>query len=175
MPANGDEFFEDANVVFRNFAGRAGDFNSEGDRNFCIVLTPERAEDLRAKGWNVKTLRARDEGDDPNPYIQVSVNFNKGRPPKVVLINSQGRVHLGADEVSMLDIADVAHWDLVINPYAWEIKRGDDVNRGIKAYLKQAFVTLNENAFELKYADLPDLNPTTSNSTVSEEVDAAVG
>jgi hypothetical protein len=163
-----NELFENAQVVYRNFQGRAGMFNSEGERSFCIILDPKRADELEAMGWNVKTQKPREEGDEEKRYIQVSVNYSKGRPPRVVMINSQGRVDLGADEVKILDFMPIVNWDIVINPYPWQVNE----NKGIKAYLNKAFVTIEEDAFDLKYADLPDLNPTTSpsNTTASEEV-----
>lgn len=169
MPTiTGDEAFEDAQVVFRNFAGIERQFNSAGDRNFCIVLDPERAADLERRGWNVKTLKGREDGDEDKRYIQVSVNYSKGRPPRVLLINSQGRMDLGADEVGMLDYADISRWDIIVNPYSWEVND----NKGIKAYLKRAFVTIDETEMERQYMQLPDANPTktTSSSTASEEV-----
>src|SRR5689334_6559882 len=163
MPMN-DEMFENAEVRFRNFRGAEGPFNSKGDRNFCIFLDNDRALELEAKGFNVKTTTPREDGDEPRRYIPVAVNYGKGRPPRVMLINSRGRIDLGADEVELLDYADVLNWDIVINPYEWQVND----NKGVKAYLKHAFVTINENELEKKYADVPDLNPTkSSNSTAS--------
>lgn len=169
MPLSDNLIIEDAQVIFRNFAGREQTFNSEGDRNFCVVLEPKLAARLKNDGWNVKTLKARDEDEDPKEYIQVSVNYKKGRPPRIVIITSKGRIDLGADEVDMLDYADIKQWDVILNPYSWEVSG----NSGIKAYLKSAFVTINEDELELKYADVQDANPTTrrgaSSSTVNEE------
>lgn len=159
---------EDAEVIFRNFAGAEKQFNSAGDRNFCVILDPFLAEQLKRAGWNVKELKAREEGDEPRQYLQVAVNYSKGRPPRVVLLSNGGkkRVDLGADEVELLDYADVKTWDLVLHPYAWDVNG----NSGIKAYLKNAFVTINENALELKYADMEDEGQTpTMSSTASED------
>ena len=39
---------EDAKIAFRNFSGKEGQFNAKGDRNFCLLLTDELAEDLVA-------------------------------------------------------------------------------------------------------------------------------
>lgn len=149
---------ENAHVIFRNFAGREMTFNSEGDRNFCILLDSKVADDLKSQGWNIKYLRAREEGDEPQAYIQVAVNYKKGRPPRVVIITSRGRLDLGADEVEMLDYADIKNVDVIINPYPWEVNG----NKGVKAYLKSAFVTINEDELELKYSDVQDARPTSS-------------
>jgi hypothetical protein len=49
---------EDVKLIFRNFAGREGMYNREGDRNFAVELPKDVAEELAANGWNVK-LRQR--------------------------------------------------------------------------------------------------------------------
>lgn len=143
--------FNDARIMFRNFAGKEGMYNREGDRNFCVMLEEALAKDLDADGWNVKALKSREEGDPDRPYLQVSVNF-KGRPPRVVMITSRGRVDLGENEVEVLDWADIRQVDLIVRPYEWSVND----KSGIKAYLKSIFVTIEEDELELKYADVPD-------------------
>lgn len=165
MPKLDNLMFEDARVMFRNFAGREQQFNSLGDRNFCLLLEPKKAAEMKADGWNVKQLRAREEGDEPQDYLQVAVNYGKGRPPQVVVITQRGRLDLGADEVAMLDFADVKNWDVILNPYEWEVNG----NKGVKAYLKKAFVKLNEDELDLKYADLPDAQVPPTSSTASDD------
>lgn len=145
---------ENADIIFRNFAGREGPYNSVGDRNFCLLLDRELEQRLRREGWNVKELKAREEGDTPRPYIQVTVNYKKGRPPRCVMITSRGRTDLGADEVEIFDYAEIKKADIILNPYSWDVNG----NHGIKAYLKTAFVTINEDELELKYADMPGAN-----------------
>lgn len=165
MPRLDNVVFENARIMFRNFAGREAQFNSAGDRNFCLFLDPEKAEDMRSEGWNVKQLRAREEGDEPQDYIQVAVNYSKGRPPRVVLLTSKARTELGADEVAMLDYADIKNIDVVLNPYEWDVNG----NTGVKAYLKTAFVTLNEDELELKYAEDPTERPSVGLSLTASE------
>ncbi len=143
---------EDARLIFRNFEGREGPYNREGDRNFCVLLDGQLADALVSDGWNVKHLAAREEGDEPQPYLQVSVG-NKGRPAKIVMITSRGRTDLSQDEIVLLDWADIKVADIIIRPYNWEVGgRG-----GVKAYLKSIFVTINEDALELKYADVEEV------------------
>ena len=84
---DGTLVMEDARVVFRNFAGKEGMYNREGDRNFCVLLEEDLAEDMMADGWNVKRLKPRDGEEMGTAYIQVSVGF-KGRPPRMVMITS---------------------------------------------------------------------------------------
>lgn len=142
---------EDARIVFRNFSGKEGQYNREGDRNFAVLLDEELASLLDRDGWNVKLLKPREEGDNPQPYIQVAVNF-RGRPPRIVMITSRGRTTLGEDEVNILDWAEIQTCDLIIRPYEWAVNG----KTGVKAYLQSIFVTIEEDQLELKYADVPD-------------------
>ena len=147
--ADGTVVIENARIVFRNFAGKEGMYNREGDRNFSVLLPPDMAEEMAQDGWNIKTLKPREEGDEPTPYITVSVSF-KVRPPRIVQITSRGRTDLGEDECEILDWVDIANVDLILRPYEWVVNG----KSGIKAYLKTIFVTINEDPLELKYADL---------------------
>lgn len=149
--ADNTVLMEDARIIFRNFAGREGIYNREGDRNFCVLLDPNTAEEMAKDGWNVKTLRPREEGDEPQPYLQVSVNF-KGRPPRVVMITSRGRTTLQEDEVELLDWADILTTDMIIRPYEWVVNG----KTGIKAYLQSIFVTIHEDELERKYSEIDD-------------------
>ena len=140
---------EDARIIFRNFKGEEGRYNKKGDRNFCLILDPDDAMRLRQDGWNIKELRAREEGDEPTPYLQVSMRFDV-MPPKLMMITSKGRVDLDEGTCELLDWADIAKVDVIVRPYHWNVN-GDS---GIKAYLKTIAVTINEDYLELKYADV---------------------
>lgn len=151
---DGNILMEDCRIIFRNFEGKEGKYNRKGDRNFCVLLDPDFAEFLSKEGWNIKTLKAREEGDEPQPYLMVSVGFDKGRPPKVVLITSKGRTILTEDEVEILDWVDIRTVDMIIRPYHWNVNDA----HGTKAYLKSIFVTVDETPLDLKYADLVELD-----------------
>jgi hypothetical protein len=144
---------EDARIIFRNFAGKESKYNREGDRNFCVLLDEDLAKTLDKDGWNVKALRAREEGDPEQPYLQVTVKYGKGRPPKVAMITSRGRTNIGEDEIEVLDWVDIRTVDLIVRPYEWAVGG----KTGISAYLKSLFVTVEEDALDLKYADLDQL------------------
>jgi hypothetical protein len=148
----GNLTIEDARIIFRNFAGREGKYNREGDRNFCILLDAETAEQLDRDGWNVKALRSREEGDPDQPYLQVSVGF-KNRPPLIVLVTRRGRTTLGEDEIEVVDWIDIRSVDLIIRPYKWEVSG----KTGIKAYLKSLYVIVEEDELAIKYEDLEQL------------------
>lgn len=154
MPANDNTvLMEGVRIVFRNFSGKEGQYNREGDRNFAVLLDDTVANAMAEDGWNVKWLKPRegeaDEDEAPQAYLQVSVNF-KGRPPRIVLITSRGRTHLDESSVEMLDWADIKNVDLIVRPYEWVVNN----KTGIKAYLQSIYVTIEEDALELKYAEL---------------------
>ncbi len=147
---------EGVRIMFRNFAGKEGMYNREGDRNFGVLLDDDVAEAMAKDGWNVKWLKARDEDEEEQAYLSVAVNF-KGRPPRIVMITSRGSTPLNEEDVEILDWADISNVDLIVRPYEWAVSG----KTGVKAYLKSIFVTINEDALELKYADLDQL-PTRS-------------
>lgn len=148
--------FENAEIIFRNFAGKEGQYNKEGDRNFCIILPEDLAAQMDADGWNIKRLKPR-PGDDDNgkPYLQVSVGF-KIRPPRVVVVTSVGRVDVAEDEMELLDWVDIKKVDLVIRPYHWG-PIGPEKKTGTKAYLKSLFITIDEDPLELEYNKIPEI------------------
>jgi hypothetical protein len=151
MPKNTKEIMiEDARIVFPNFAGKEGMYNTEGDRNFSVILPEDVAEQMLEDGWNVKRLKIREDDEDRDvgdPYIQISVSF-KVRPPHVVAITSTKRTNLSEDTIDMLDWAEFENVDLIANPYHWDVNG----KTGIKAYLKSMYVTIKEDPLELKYA-----------------------
>ena len=142
---------EGARIGFRNFSGEEGRFNPKGRRNFCVFLEEDIAKDMKKEGWNVKWLEPREEGDDPQAYLQVKVVFGK-IPPKIVLVTGRGKTRLDEDTVNILDWAEIQNVDLIIRPYNWEVN-GDT---GVSAYIKTMYVTLREDEFETKYYDVPD-------------------
>lgn len=142
---------ENARIIFRNFAGKEGKFNPAGKRSFCLLLDADTAERLSDQGWNVKTLAPRDPDDDPQPYIQVAVQFGN-YPPNIYLISGKKKTKLDEDSVSILDYAEIDNVDLIINPSRWEVSG----KSGVKAYLKTLYVTIVENEFEKKYRDMDE-------------------
>ena len=144
---------ENAHILFRNFSGKEGDFNPAGNRNFCVLIDDEHAKKYSEDGWNIRTLKPKDEGQPEQPYLPVAVRFGD-YPPKVVLISSRGKTQLDESSVGILDWAEIQNVDLIVRPHNWSNPSG--TKRGVKAYLKSIYVTLVEDEFESKYYDVPD-------------------
>lgn len=137
---------EDARLIFKNFSGEESKFNRAGNKNFCVVLDHDMAEDLAAEGWNIKYLRPREDGEEPTPYLQVTVAYGN-IPPKVIMIAGRNKTPLDSVSIGTLDYAEIANVDLVIRPYNWEVNE----KQGIKAYLKTMYVEIEQDAFASKY------------------------
>jgi hypothetical protein len=146
---------ENARIIFRNFAGVQKQFNKAGDRNFSVVLDDKLAQRLIEDGWNVKWLKAREEGDQDQPHLPVALRFDV-RAPRVVLVTGDNRTFLDEDSVAVIDTADIENVDLIIRAFDWS---RDDGASGRKAYLKSIYVTIHEDELERKYAH-PNDDPT---------------
>ncbi len=141
----------DAKIIFRNFRGEGDKYNPVGSRNFGVLLDQEAAASLAEDGWNVKYLKPREEGEEPQAWLPVAVEF-KNFPPKIYLISRNKKTQLDEEAVGALDYSEIANIDIVIRPYEWEV--GDKT--GVKAYVKNMYVTVVEDEFAAKYDDLDD-------------------
>lgn len=142
---------EDAEIRFRNFSGLEGKFNREGDRNFTVLLSEETAEAMTRDGWNVKYLKAREEGDSDQAIVQVAVSF-KNTPPQIYMVTGERRTQLDESTISLLDLARIERSDLIISPYDYTVNG----KSGRKAYLQKLFVVIEEDELDRKYSNVPD-------------------
>lgn len=142
---------ENARIGWKNFAGKAGKFNKEGDRDFTVFLDEETGLRLLEEGWNIGFLEPREEGDSRTAKLQVKVSY-RNIPPKIVLISCNNIQHLDEEAVSMLDWVEIENIDLIINPYNWTMYEGTkNEKHGVSAYLKAMYVTVVVDEFEEKY------------------------
>lgn len=148
---------EGAKLIFKNFQGKKTDYNKEGNRNFGVLLDDNLAEQLMADGWPVKFLKPKE--DDPDqyeqPWLPVKVKFNP-YPPIAVLINSRGKKKLDEETIDQLDWSIIKNCDLIIRPYNYPAMNKRPA--GVSAYLKAIYVTISEDEFAEKYANIPDLD-----------------
>jgi hypothetical protein len=148
---------ENARLIFRNFEGREEKYNRKGDRNFGLIIEdPEVAQQLAEDSWNIKELTPKNNDDyDDTPevihWLPVTVRFDN-IPPKVMLITRRKKTRLNEDNINTVDYANIAKVDLTVTPYDWEVNG----KTGTKAYLQTAYITINEDEFADKYADLEE-------------------
>lgn len=148
---NRDVHFEDCMIVFKNFSGKEGAYNPAGVRRFSVLLNEEKADVMAQDGWNVKWLKAREEGEPDQAHLPVQIRFDNV-PPKAILIADGVKTILDEDTIGMIDFADIEKVDLIVTPYAWEVNG----KKGIKAYMRGIYVTIHVDEFESKYSNIPD-------------------
>lgn len=141
---------EGANIIWKNFSGERDRFNP-GKRGFSVVIDDAvMADELKQEGWNVKK-RPLQEGADPSEQEwTLPVKLNMNRYTQVWLIVGNHKTLLNEDTVVQLDVVDITDCDLSIRPYEWEMSG----RTGITAYVDSMYVTIRENKFAEKYADL---------------------
>lgn len=141
---------EGANIIWKNFSGERDRFNP-GKRGFSVVIDDAvMADELKQEGWNVKK-RPLQEGADPSEQEwTLPVKLNMNRYTQVWLIVRNHKTLLNEDTVAQLDVVDITDCDLSIRPYEWEMSG----RTGITAYVDSMYVTIRENKFAEKYADL---------------------
>lgn len=141
---------EGANIIWKNFSGERDRFNP-GKRGFSVVIDDAvMADELKQEGWNVKE-RPLQEGADPSEQEwTLPVKLNMNRYTQVWLIVGNHKTLLNEDTVVQLDVVDITDCDLSIRPYEWEMSG----RTGIAAYVDSMYVTIRENKFAEKYADL---------------------
>ena len=148
---------EGARIIFRNFEGREDAYNRKGDRNFGLVIDDaDAAQALIEDGWNVKKLVPKNqENYDDAPeelyWIKVAVKFGD-YPPRVSLITKRKKTALDEENIQVIDYASIKNIDIVVSPYSWEVNG----KKGVKAYLKIMYVTINEDEFADKYEDIDE-------------------
>lgn len=158
---------EGAKLILRNFSGVRKEYNEEGNRNFGVLLTDEHANQLASAGWNIKYLNPRP--DDPTqhrqPWLKVKVKYGK-ISPIANLITTRGRTRLDENTIGQLDYARYKWIDLIVRPYNYPASNLRPA--GTAAYLKAIYVTLQEDDFASKYADIPEASPIVQNDYGSD-------
>lgn len=141
---------EGATIIWKNFSGERDKFNP-GKRGFSVVIDDTvMADELRQEGWNVKDRPLQEGADDSEQEWTLPVKLNMNRYTQVWLIVGNHKTLLDENTVSQLDVVDIVNCDISIRPYEWEMNG----RTGITAYVDSMYVTIRENKFAEKYADL---------------------
>lgn len=141
---------EGAMIIWKNFSGERDKFNP-GKRGFSVVIDDTvMADELRQEGWNVKDRPLQEGADDSEQEWTLPVKLNMNRYTQVWLIVGNHKTLLDENTVSQLDVVDIVNCDISIRPYEWEMNG----RTGITAYVDSMYVTIRENKFAEKYADL---------------------
>lgn len=150
-----DDLFhiDNAKITYRNFRGEErGDYNAAGDRNFCLVLTPEQAAIMEAEGFRTKERPSRENEGEVEYTMPVKVNYNdENRQPLIYKIGAR-KTLLSAKTVGNLDYAVITHIDMTIRASHW--RKGG--RSGVTAYLQVMYVTTAVDPYADKYADIPE-------------------
>lgn len=135
-------------LVFRNFSGEARQYNNAGDRNFNVKLSQEQANDLRKRGFNVRTVGPNERYDEPEYLMKVKVSY-RFDAPNVNLISSRCTRRIDEATIGELDHVAVEKCDISIVGSNWVQPNGD---HGVTAYLRSMYLTLREDPLDLEYA-----------------------
>ena len=136
-------------MATKNFSGRKNKFGN-ATPGFCVFLSDKQAAQMDADGWNIKMAKPREEGDPPRPYIQVSISYSEEYPrlnPRIWKVTSRNKMLMDAETLGSLDYDEFQKVDLVLRPYVWDT----GMNSGVKAYVKEMFITVEESLLESKY------------------------
>lgn len=141
---------ENAHIIYKNFAGNRDQYHP-GRRSFSVVLEEADANILEADGWNVRHRPSKADPDEIIHTLPVEARFDNF-PPRVVMIGETSKrvTFLDENTIGQLDTAAIKNFDLLISPSRWAAAG----KTGIKAYLKTAYVTIEEDDLDLKYAAL---------------------
>lgn len=160
---------ENAHIIYKNFAGNRDQYHP-GKRTFSIELDEGEANALAADGWNVRRKPTKSDPDVIINAIPVELRFDIF-PPKIVMIGESSKriSYLDESTVGQLDTAAIKNVDLMIRPREWSTAG----KSGVKAYLKTAYITIEEDDLDLKYAAL--LEDAAKNDTVYPDDADTVG
>lgn len=134
----------------RNFRGMAiGEYNREGDRNFCIFLPTDQVdvEQLIADGWNIKRSESRNDPQaEPTYLLRIKVKYHPEDSdlarlnPKILVVTSKGEMMMDESNVGDLDKAQIVKANMTIRG-RWSESR---TYTGVTAYLSKLVVRVFE-------------------------------
>ena len=155
-----DLMLEGVQITYRNFAGTIGEFNPGGARTFSVELHDlAQAQAIEALGWKVRYPKPREDGGENRfvAHMPVTVKYHpKLAPPRIVMLTSRGQTKMAEEDIDVLDFMNIKSCDMFLRPFHWKLKSGGE---GVKNMLASLYLTIQEDALELKYADVPEIGP----------------
>ena len=152
-----------ARISRKNFAGKEKRHpktgkvvNSEGNRNFLLIIPDDMVNGLIDEGWNVRQFRPDEVTGEPGDYyIAVKVGFAY-KPPTIWLItdkkSGKTRTRLDEDDVKILDEVQPIDIKVVVRPV---FGTNDDGSTKITAYLELMYAEIeNSDPFADDYDDI---------------------
>lgn len=127
-------YINDEDIVtlrYRNFSKAPDNLNPDGPRyaNFWVVLTEEKAMELRAEGFNI---RERENHDGDIEYrLQVFITGNDQWFPNIIKKCDGRKTTLDRESMRTLDRDELERVDIAITKGRWEFGG----KSGIKAWL----------------------------------------
>lgn len=164
---------ENAQIRFKNFSGtkkeanvngRMTVVNDAGNRNFNVILDPEKStiywngeqvtnpdfgQELASLGFVVSVKPGREEGESTEYRLPVHIGFGTITPEIYMIVPGKKPVRLDEDTIGTLDGADILNADITINngkPYV--ARDGSDK---IKAWCNVGYFTIAQSRFASKY------------------------
>ena len=149
---------ENAQIMYRNFAGNEGVYNPKGARNYSVRIdTLEEAQAIEALGWKVNYPKPREDGQPRDFAATMPVHLKyhpKIAPPRVKLLKRGGQVTIDEEAVDMMDFVSIEKVDMMLRPFHWKQPSGAE---GVKNMCASIYITVREDELELKYGHLPEL------------------
>lgn len=146
---NGIAMVDDARIIWRNFSGRATQYNREGDRNYALIIpNQETADEFIKRGWNVKIKPPREEGEAPFMFINVNVKYGGRRDPEVYLYAGANRTELNEHTVKLLDDVEIERCNMDLRPHDWS-----GTGEKCSAYMQAIEVFQNVSRFAARFAE----------------------
>ena len=147
---NGKVLIDNARITWRNFAGRRDDYNRNGEREFHVIVDdPDIAEELMARGCNMRIKQSEDPNEPPRMSFKVKVSYRFGEPA-VYLDNGRNVVSLTESSIGNLDRIDIDRVDLDIYfGKEWTVNG----KTARTAYLDKIMVVQSVDRFRTRFAE----------------------
>ena len=152
-------------ILFRNFAGVEKQYNNAGDRNFCVRLDEQIANELASMDIPVKILEPRDEDGEPLRFIKIkikdfsklySANVGQHWPDDMSLAERKEKQKLSEASYYSLDDANIQTALITVSIYRWTRGTGANKNSGTSLALSEGFFKVEPNELEAQFFGIPD-------------------